>query len=91
MNNQLQYVELEFEKGDVYKGQINVSTGSLDGLCFFSKKGRSLTIGSIKDGLISGPVIHIDLSENTLYQGFFKSSLKDGPGTLHRFKTPQAL
>jgi hypothetical protein len=88
----LQYFELELPPNeDVYKGELNVSTSTLQGLgLYFYKKSKQLIIGTMSpNSAFEGPCVTFDFSQDTqtiIYQGQMKNSMKHGLGVLSRSK-----
>jgi len=85
-----EYFELELDKGDLFKGELDTTSSEFKGLAFFLKRGKFLMVGVIGSGaLFSGYGVYLDLSENALYFGSFLNNLKHGYGQLTKFKSSQ--
>lgn len=80
-----EYVEIEFENGDRYKGEVE--DGAMHGVGAFERKGKYVYVGELVNNYFSGAGKLVDHSERLLYEGTFSGNKKEGHGRLRVFKS----
>lgn len=73
----MEYLEVEFENGDVYKGTVK-DKEVIVGLGYFEKKGKSTFCGEFENGQFCGVGRLIDTEKLMNYQGEFRQGKKEG-------------
>ena len=86
----MEYLEIEFENGDVYKGTVK-DKEIITGLGYFEKKGKFVYCGEFENGLFNGVGRLVDSEKFMVYQGEFRQGKKEGRGRLETYNSNFAL
>ena len=79
-----EYVELMFENGDIYKGQVQ--DDKFNGYGLYSKKDKFIYVGQFQNSQFHGYGKYWDPAQLMLFQGEFQNGQKSGRGRLESYR-----